>query len=280
MNKLHHRILSVFLAAAIAGSSCYPGVYADAAGSIPPENTGVTVQEDSGSASDSADGSCTHLCGEDCVRTELTCTLEETEEHTHTDSCYTSAADCTHVHDGECGYFAAEEPDEEDPEQGAEGGPEQGEQKADPRQQQGEGGQGQGPAGEVGEDVGLHGHDPVDVDLGVDELEQQAGPEAAVAVVLGELPAPEGLPGQKEHIGRPQDQHGQADAGDQGGQQRAEGGAQQHDGGEARPDAEVEGEGPPEAQAAPIGHGHEIVGAGGGRRNHRVGEEGKPGEHL
>ena len=171
-------------------------------------------------------------------------------------------------------------PDEEDPEQGAEGGPEQGEQKADPRQQQGEGGQGQGPAGEVGEDVGLHGHDPVDVDLGVDELEQQAGPEAAVAVVLGELPAPEGLPGQKEHIGRPQDQHGQADAGDQGGQQRAEGGAQQHDGGEARPDAEVEGEGPPEAQAAPVGHGHEIVGAGGGRRDHRVGEKRKPGEHL
>lgn len=48
---------------------------------------------------------CTHVCGPECVR--LTCGLEESAGHTHTDDCYTEA--CQHVCDAACGGLDAEE---------------------------------------------------------------------------------------------------------------------------------------------------------------------------
>ena len=98
-------------------------------------------------------------------------------------------------------------------------------------------------------------------------------------VLLDHVGAAEGAPGQIEHIGRPQHQHGQPDGGDQGGQGGAEQGAQHHHNGESHPDAQIEGQGPPEAQPSGVGHGHDVVGARGGGGDHRVGEEGVPGKH-
>lgn len=120
MNKFHHRILSVFLAAVIAGSSCCPSAYADAAGSALP-----VLQEATETQAGTSSGGCNHLCGEECVRMELTCTLEETEGHTHTESCYTAIADCTHVHDADCGYLSPAEPPADSPE------PDPGEESAE-----------------------------------------------------------------------------------------------------------------------------------------------------
>lgn len=108
MNKLRHRILSVLLAAVIAGSSCCPSVYAQS-GSYA-ELSGGAVPEQTGELpSDAPDSGCTHICGEDCTRLELTCPLEESGEHTHSGSCYTAVTECTHVHDESCGGLSSQE---------------------------------------------------------------------------------------------------------------------------------------------------------------------------
>ena len=108
MNKLRHRILSVLLAAVIAGSSCCPSVYAQS-GSYA-ELSGGAVPEQTGELpSDTPDSGCTHICGEDCTRLELTCPLEESGEHTHSGSCYTAVTECTHVHDESCGGLSSQE---------------------------------------------------------------------------------------------------------------------------------------------------------------------------
>lgn len=108
MNKLRHRILSVLLAAVIAGSSCCPSVYAQS-GSYA-ELSGGAVPEQTGELpSDAPDSGCTHICGEDCIRLELTCPLEESGEHTHSGSCYTAVTECTHVHDESCGGLSSQE---------------------------------------------------------------------------------------------------------------------------------------------------------------------------
>ena len=108
MNKLRHRILSVLLAAVIAGSSCCPSVYAQSGSHA--ELSGGAVPEQTGELpSDTPDSGCTHICGEDCTRLELTCPLEESGEHTHSGSCYTAVTECTHVHDESCGGLSSQE---------------------------------------------------------------------------------------------------------------------------------------------------------------------------
>ncbi len=108
MNKLRHRILSVLLAAVIAGSSCCPSVYAQSGSHA--ELSGGAVPEQTGELpSDAPDSGCTHICGEDCIRLELTCPLEESGEHTHSGSCYTAVTECTHVHDESCGGLSSQE---------------------------------------------------------------------------------------------------------------------------------------------------------------------------
>ena len=49
--------------------------------------------------------------------------------------------------------------------------------------------------------------------------------------------------------------------------------------GKACPDAEVEGQSPPEPQTVPVGHGHDVVGTRRGGGDHRIGEERIPGKH-
>lgn len=172
-------------------------------------------------------------------------------------------------------------PGEQKAEHRPEGRPGQGEYKPDEGQQQGKEQQYGRLSAIAGEDIGLHGHDAVEVNFGVDELEEQAGPEPLPGVcLLDRAGAAEGAPGQIEHIGRPQHQHGQPDGGDQGGQSSAEQGAQRHHNGKSHPDAQVEGQGPPEAQPPGVGHGHNVVGTRGSGGNHRVGEEGVPGKHV
>lgn len=108
MNKLRHRILSVLLAAVIAGSSCCPSVYAQSGSHA--ELSGGAVPEQTGELpSDAPDSGCTHICGENCIRLELTCPLEESGEHTHSESCYTAVTECTHVHDESCGGLSSQE---------------------------------------------------------------------------------------------------------------------------------------------------------------------------
>lgn len=92
-------------------------------------------------------------------------------------------------------------PGEEALEDRPEGRPAQGKDKADEGQQQGKGQQGEGLPAVVGEDVGFHRQDAVEVDFGIDKLEQGPGQEAAPGVVLLHLPgAVQGLPGQVEHV--------------------------------------------------------------------------------
>lgn len=123
MNKLRHRILSVLLAAVIAGSSCCPSVYAQSGSHA--ELSGGAVPEQTGELpSDTPDSGCTHICGEDCTRLELTCPLEESGEHTHSGSCYTAVTECTHVHDESCGGLSSQEnPPVETPAPGGETDP-------------------------------------------------------------------------------------------------------------------------------------------------------------
>src|SRR5699024_775185 len=107
-------------------------------------------------------------------------------------------------------------PGEQKAEHRPEGRPGQGEYKPDGGQQQGKEQQYGRLSAIVGEDVGLHGQDAVEINFRVDELEEQAGPEPLPGVVLlDRAGAAEGAPGQIEHIGRPQHQHGQPDGGDQ-----------------------------------------------------------------
>lgn len=84
MKKMFRRVLSFLLAVAIAGSVCPTGVFAADAGQP-------------------AQGGCSHVCGEACVRRELVCTLSEGDGHTHTEACYALVNECTHVHDETCG---------------------------------------------------------------------------------------------------------------------------------------------------------------------------------
>lgn len=39
---------------------------------------------------EAAPEACAHICGEACCQTVLTCRLEQTEGHPHTDTCYES----------------------------------------------------------------------------------------------------------------------------------------------------------------------------------------------
>lgn len=84
MKKMFRRVLSFLLAVAIAGSVCPTGVFAADAGQP-------------------AQGGCSHVCGEACVRRELVCTLSEGDGHTHTEACYALVNECAHVHDETCG---------------------------------------------------------------------------------------------------------------------------------------------------------------------------------
>ena len=162
----------------------------------------------------------------------------------------------------------------------AKGGPAQGKDEPDQGEQKGEARQRERLPVVIGEDIRLHGHDAVNIDLGVDELQEEAGQKALPGVVLLHAATPEGLPGEVEHIGRAGHQHGQFDLRDKGGQRTAKGRTEQHDDGEPHADPEIEGQGPPEALPAPVGHGHDVVGARRDRGHHRIGQKGEPGKHI
>ena len=166
-------------------------------------------------------------------------------------------------------------------ENGTEQGPEQREGKADEGQQQGEENQYVPLAVVMRQYVGLHGHDAVNVNFGVDELQNQAGDEAAVAsILLDDGGAFEGLPGEVENVGGADEQHGRFDDGDERGQSVAEKGTHQHDEGKADPNAQIEGESFLKALAAGIGHGHNIIGAGRDCRDDGVREKLNPTKHI
>lgn len=113
----------------------------------------------------------------------------------------------------------------------------------------------------VGENVRLHGHYAVDIYLRVHELQHQPGEEAAFRLFAAfrDRGAPEGLPGQIEHVCRAYDQHWCPYARDEVRERAAEGCTEQHDHREPRPDAQVEGQGAPEAQPSRVGQAHEVV---------------------
>ena len=131
-----------------------------------------------------------------------------------------------------------------------------------------------------GQDVGLHGHDAVDVDFRVDELQKQAVQKAVSGAGLLDLAgAAEGLPGQVEQVQPAGNQHGGFDFGNERRDHSAKECADQHYDGKTGQDAEVEGQRPAKALPAPVGHGHDVVRAWRDGCYDCVGKKRNPVEH-
>ena len=82
------------------------------------------------------------------------------------------------------------------------GRPDNGKGKANERKQHGKAKKRQGLAVVNGKYVSFHGHDAVDIDLGIDKLEKQAGKESAAGRNFFYLSSAfYGFPGQVQHIG-------------------------------------------------------------------------------
>ena len=132
----------------------------------------------------------------------------------------------------------------------------------------------------VGQHVGLHGHDGIEVEFGVDELEQNSG-EITIPGMLAQIAgAAERSPGQIEHIDCTQHQHRQFDFGNPGGEQGAKQSAKQRHNGEAGKNTEVKRHGTAKPSAACVGHGHNVIWAGGKPGDKGIGQKGSPVEHA
>ena len=150
---------------------------------------------------------------------------------------------------------------EQHPEGRAKGGPRKSRQESDEGDENGE--QENDPPLSVvdRDDIGFHGHDAVEIELGIDELESEGGEIAVPTGMFSQIiAAAEGLPRQPEHICRADEEHGGLDDGDPALQYGAEYCAEQLDEGKAGEDSKVKGHSAFESAAAGVAHGHDIIG--------------------
>ena len=125
---------------------------------------------------------------------------------------------------------------------GSKEGPAHGKCKADESKQKRKENQDVPTALIVGKDVCFHGNDAIDINFGVDKLQQQPGQKTASGMIFfNDGSAFEGFPGQIEHVRSSHDQHRQFNLWNDARKRIAKKGTDQHDQGKTGPDPQIKG---------------------------------------